>query len=337
MEPRTWSLLAAPLLAAAVAAFLLGRFCDPRSRFHWLDRPNERSLHSAPVPRSGGLAILTGVTAGWLLASMPMPSVMAAALVLGAVSLVDDLRHLPALLRLGAHLLAALGIVAHVGPAGAWGAGAVIAIAWMSNLYNFMDGADGLAGGMAVFGFSAYGAAAILSGNGDIAALSFCIAAAAAVFLVFNWHPARIFLGDAGSIPLGFLAASLGLAGVLSRAWPAWFPLLVFSPFIADATWTLGRRLLRGERVWQAHREHYYQRMVRMGYGHAGMSLRWYAMMAAVCTTALVALSAPRHFQYISLILWLLAFAALGIVIDRRWARFRGASLGANDAHVEQQ
>jgi UDP-N-acetylmuramyl pentapeptide phosphotransferase/UDP-N-acetylglucosamine-1-phosphate transferase len=96
------------------------------------------------------------------------------------------------------------------------------------------------------------------------------VAAAAAGFLCFNFHPARIFMGDVGSVPLGFTAGALGLVGWRSGAWPLWFPLLVFAPFILDATVTLLRRALRGEKVWQAHRSHYYQRMVQMGLGHRG-------------------------------------------------------------------
>jgi UDP-N-acetylmuramyl pentapeptide phosphotransferase/UDP-N-acetylglucosamine-1-phosphate transferase len=91
---------------------------------------------------------------------------------------------------------------------------------------------------------------------------------AAAVFLKANFHPARIFLGDVGSVPLGFLAGALGALGVYRDLVPVWFPFVVFAPFFVDATVTLLRRMLRGERFWQAHREHYYQRLVQMGWGH---------------------------------------------------------------------
>jgi UDP-N-acetylmuramyl pentapeptide phosphotransferase/UDP-N-acetylglucosamine-1-phosphate transferase len=155
-----------------------------------------------------------------------------------------------------------------------------------------MDGSDGLAGGMAVVGFAAYGIAAQLGDEPELATTCVCIAAAAAAFLIFNFHPARIFLGDVGSIPLGFLAGALGIVGWNDEAWPLWFPLAVFAPIIADATLTLMRRLARRERVWQAHRDHYYQRMVRSGLGHRGTAYAAYALMILCAAAALLALPA---------------------------------------------
>jgi len=108
----------------------------------------------------------------------------------------------------------------------------------------------------------------------------------------------KIFLGDAGSIPTGFLAGALGYWGRRSCAWPIWFPALVFSPFIADASVTLIRRLMRGEKFWQAHREHYHQRMVRLGGGHAATALTWYLVMFAGIILAVSALALPRALQW---------------------------------------
>src|SRR5262249_56892173 len=124
---------------------------------------------------------------------------------------------------------------------------------------NLRDGSDGLAGGMALIGFGAYAVAANDAGHGALAGVSIAVAAASAAFLFFNFAPARIFMGDVGSVPLGFLAGTLGILGWREGAWPLWFPMLVFAPFACDATLTLIRRLLRRERVWEAHREHYYQ------------------------------------------------------------------------------
>ena len=308
-------------VAAAVAAFLIDRFCDPRSRFHFLDRPNARSLHDNPTPRSGGLGIMIGVAAGWGLGGVPLPAIMGAAFALALISLADDVRHLPIAVRFGAHLLAAAFVVAACGFPVAWWLPGILAIGWMTNLYNFMDGSDGLAGGMALFGFSTYAVAAGMGGAGDLLLVSACLAAAAGAFLLFNFAPARIFMGDVGSVPLGFLAATLGLAGWQRGVWPAWFPWLTFSPFVVDATVTLVRRALRGERVWQAHREHYYQRMVRSGLGHAGTAWRWYAVMAAACLSGLAALFAPQQIRYLVLMAWVLIYLMAGWRIDRRWRR----------------
>ena len=198
-------------------------------------------------------------------------------------------------------------------------AGCTLAIGWMTNLYNFMDGADGLAGGMAVFGFLAYAAASWLAGSTQFALLNLAIAAAATGFLVHNFHPARIFLGDAGSVPLGFLAATMGVSGWLQRDWTWWFPLLVFSPFIVDASVTLMRRLLSRARIWEAHRDHYYQRLVQLGLGHRGTALAEYVLMAVCGIVALWAMTLNSTLQYVTLTAAAAMYVALIIVIERAW------------------
>ncbi len=190
----------------------------------------------------------------------------------------------------------------------------------MTNLYNFMDGSDGLAGGMALFGFGFYAAAAWLAGDPALLAISATVSAAAAGFLWFNFPPARIFMGDVGSVPIGFMAGAVGLAGWANGAWAPWFPVLVFSPFIVDATVTLLRRALRGERVWRAHREHYYQRMVQLGLGHRNTALLWYALMVAVGVAGLSALGKAMAFKAAMLAGWIVAYVGLMAWVDRRWA-----------------
>ena len=160
--------------------------------------------------------------------SIQLITVVAAGLML--LSAVDDRRGLKVRTRLLAQLIAAAVASYTLLPAASWWliASIVVAIMWSMNLYNFMDGADGLAGGMTLFGFSAFAIVAASGGAYELAAACGCIAGAAAGFLFHNFPPAKVFLGDAGSVPLGFLAATLGVAGYQQRVWPAWFPLLVF-------------------------------------------------------------------------------------------------------------
>jgi UDP-N-acetylmuramyl pentapeptide phosphotransferase/UDP-N-acetylglucosamine-1-phosphate transferase len=273
-------LAAAPALSFAAAFLMLWFLVSRLAGF---------ALHERPVPRTGGIAIAAGTAVSLAFGAGEVWSPLAAAAALAAVSFLDDLYGLPTVVRLCAHLAAA-GFVAWflLSPMDLAALIAIaVAIAWITNLYNFMDGADGLAGGMALVGFGAYGFAAWLAGDQALAAACWCVAAAAAAFLVFNFHPARIFLGDVGSIPLGFLAGALGILGWRDDAWPLWFPLLVFAPFIGDATVTLLKRGLRRERVWEAHREHYYQRLVRMGFGHRRTAYVYYAAMLVCAATAL--------------------------------------------------
>ena len=252
-----------------------------------MDVANARSLHAGAIPRTGGIAIALAVTGSLLLSGTPGIPVAIALPAAGlfVLSLADDWRSLPVAPRLFGHLLAAAATV--------WGLGlpwpvallVVPALVWMTNLYNFMDGADGLAGGMAAIGFTTYALVAWPQAPG-LAAASLAVAGAAAGFLVFNFPPARVFLGDAGSVPLGFLAGSLGLAGWQAGLWTPWFPVLVFLPFIADATLTLLRRAIRGERIWQAHREHIYQRLALAGWAGRRLTLSAWLIMLACASVA---------------------------------------------------
>jgi len=225
--------------------------------------------------------------------------------------------------RLAAHFVAgalfAAGVLADHGVAAA--ALATVGLVWMANLYNFMDGSDGLAGGMALIGFSFYGVAAAVSGATTFALVNFSVAAAAGAFLVFNFHPARVFMGDAGSVPLGFVAGALGILGWLQGHWTWWFPFLVFSPFIADASATLARRLCAGEKVWRAHRDHYYQRLVQLGWGHRKTALAEYALMLACGAVGLAGLAAPAAIQAALVGAACAAYLALIAAVDRAWRR----------------
>ena len=147
------------------------------------------------------------------------------------------------------------------------------------------------------------------------------IVGATASFLVVNFPPARVFLGDVGSIPLGFLAGALGVIGWRNDAWPLWFPLLVFAPFIGDATLTLLRRLLRRERVWQAHREHYYQRLVRMGLGHRRTAIVAYVLMLVCGAAALYGRTEAPAVQAAIFALTCAMLVAVAVWVDVKWAR----------------
>lgn len=314
---------ALPFLAFAISAGLLAWLLRSGRAHRWaLDQPNHRSLHSEPTPRVGGLGIVTGVLlttamlGQWLLTGL--------LLLLALVSWLDDRGHVPIPVRLCAQFLAIIIWIAVQVPEG-WllGIAAVFALVWMTNLYNFMDGSDGLAGGMAVFGFGAFGMAAWLTSDGTLALLAFSVAAPALGFLCFNFPPARIFMGDAGSVPLGFLAGSIGLTGWMHGTWPIWFPLLVFSPFLMDASATLLKRILRRERFWTAHHDHYYQRLIRLGWSHRRLALAEYALMAACGGSALALMHADLVIKIAGLLVWIAVYSGLMLLIDHCWANSR--------------
>ena len=324
---------AASLLSLVVTAWIAG----PLAPFRLLDRPNERSLHERPVPRGGGLGIVAGSGVAWGVAAMTegIPPALGwaggAALVVAAVSFVDDVRGLSALVRFAMQGGAAAVLVwqglwperpplpgmgwawpAALGAAFAW-----LFIVWMTNLYNFMDGMDGFAGGMAVFGFGALAVLGWLGGDPRFALLCASVAAAAAGFLVFNFPPARIFMGDVGSSALGFLAAATILWADHQGLFPLWIGVLVFSPFVVDATVTLGRRLLRGETPWRAHRLHCYQRLARSGWGHRKTVLWEYALMLACATSAVLAAKADPAVQWMIILAWGGSYVTILLAVER--------------------
>lgn len=273
-------LLSAFVLSLALTRLVLG----------WLrakavmDIPNERSSHTIPTPRGGGLAVTPVVIAGWALAGSlspaPVPvalwAVLAASFALSVVSWLDDRLNLSRRLRFALHIAAAaLGTLllpeatlVFQGWLPLWADRAVTLVGWVwfINLYNFMDGIDGITGvetaslgaGLVIVSLLLPTAATLPYGLFGLTA-----AGAALGFLVFNWHPARLFLGDVGSVPLGYL---LGFALILLAGDGALTAALILPAYyLLDATVTLLRRLVQGKPVGQAHREHFYQQAVHTG------------------------------------------------------------------------
>jgi Fuc2NAc and GlcNAc transferase len=288
------SVICAVSAAFAVGAIATGLMRRYALRRNLLDVPNLRSSHESPTPRGGGVAIVIAFFAAALLLVFLglMEARIFAALLIGgsAIALVgylDDRRHLRVRVRLGVHLASALFAVimlggipesalARWGLHGFWIGGvlAVLLIVWTTNLFNFMDGIDGIAGSEAVFLGSA-GALLNWSHGGEpgLTATMLCLAAASLGFLRWNWPPARIFMGDVGSGFLGFTLAVLGLAANQLGTIPfeAWGILGGF--FFVDATVTLLRRVARGDQWFEAHRMHAYQRLARRWQAHLPVTL----------------------------------------------------------------
>jgi UDP-N-acetylmuramyl pentapeptide phosphotransferase/UDP-N-acetylglucosamine-1-phosphate transferase len=323
------------LLVFLLSAGLTWYLSHPASRLRVLDRPNERSLHQVPVPRTGGLAIIAGLAFGLLgLALVELPATALSAVVAGCaliavISFLDDRSAVKPQYRLFVHAVAAMlalwaGLVPDVleFPGGHWPWPAWVArvfallfLVWMTNLYNFMDGMDGFAGGMAVFGFIACAVLGWLAGAALFSAVSLIAGASAAGFLIFNYPPARIFMGDVGASVLGFLSGCLLLWASNEKIFPIWVGVLVFSPFIVDATATLLRRLMTGHKVWEAHRSHYYQRLVRLGWGHRKTVNMEYALMMAAGLSASLAVSMSPQGQWVLIVVWCFVYVALGILV----------------------
>ncbi len=233
-----------------------------------LDHPNHRSSHTVPTPRGGGLGVIPAILFPWLVFSdyRPWPLLIGALILMGA-SWIDDKRGLPPILRLAFQAMAVAAFLAFL-PLPHWVLAAVLAfgLLWFVNLYNFMDGIDGITGvETGCLGVGIALIAAHADATQDLILPGLCLAAGGLGFLVWNWHPAKVFLGDAGSVPLGLLIGGLLIQLALAGHWAA--SLILPAYYWADASWTLLIRLLNGEKIWQAHRKHFYQRASRGGAG----------------------------------------------------------------------
>lgn len=328
------ALSALPVIAAA-AAVLAMAVARNAGRMGLMQAPNARSSHRAPTPSGGGLAIVAcGVLAGLAAAFVHGPlylAIVALAAVTGALGFADDRHDLPARWRLAVELAAVAALVAALAattpllaafaPLPAWlavGALVLFGTGWL-NFYNFMDGIDGLAAAQAVFMASAAVAVALL-GSGEAGGawgwgwLLLALAAAAAGFLLPNWPPARIFMGDAGALFLAFMLFALALLSVADGAlrWPVW-PILG-ALFLTDTLVTLAVRMLRGERWYAAHRLHAYQHLARRWGGHrpvtllyAGINLGWLAPLALLAQSGPLpplAVAAIAYLPLIVLVSW---------------------------------
>ncbi len=269
------------LVTLAATFWLTGRVLGYLRRRQIMDLPNSRSSHSLPVPRGGGLAVtpvlaLALLVPSWRLDSVPAALLAVGALILLAISWIDDRRGLPPLPRFLAHGLVIAMVLAAI-PSGpilplavpVWADRVMVGIGWLwfVNLYNFMDGIDGITGVESTsLGLGIAMVATLTGGNDLLAAGGLAVAGVGLGFLLWNWHPAKLFLGDSGSVPLGYVLGGLLVLLALHGQVAAAFILPAY--YLADATITLTRRALRGEKIWQAHRQHFYQRAVRGGKRH---------------------------------------------------------------------
>jgi len=306
-------------------------------RLRLLDVPNERSIHKETTPLGGGAAIVAvtavGIAVGMAFGRRPewpaFGGYLAGALLIAAVSLLDDFRALPAAARLAIQFAAAaLMILGLAGPPGltlspipvalGWG----IALIWsvgLTNAYNFMDGVDGLAATQGLVAGLGWTALAALNHEPWLSLLGLLLAAGCAGFLVHNWPPATIFMGDVGSAFLGFTFAFITLAELRRSPQVALVGALMLWPFLFDTLFTMLRRVRRGENLLVAHRSHVYQRLVLAGWRHASVTVlygflslitlclgvAWLLMASVTAAFFLIAVS-----LLLPLALWLLPIRA---------------------------
>ena len=318
-------------------------------RSNLLDIPNERSSHTRPVPRGGGLAIvvvsLIGLIIIWILRpAWPWSALFvygSGATLIAFVSWLDDLRSLPNRVRFAVHSLSAAMVILGfgywskiylplLGTINLGWLGLAITFLWivgLINAYNFMDGIDGIAGGQAVVAGLGWAVLGWLSGQFFITGIGVVLAASSLGFLGYNWPPAKIFMGDVGSAFLGYTFAVLPVVAVQRDPRFALAGVLLVWPFVFDAAFTFLRRLLHRENVFTAHRSHLYQRLVATGFSHKNIASLYIglAIIGLVCSVALV--MEWRWADYLTAIV--IVVAPLILWLGTRWKE-RSISKTAN-------
>ena len=323
-------------VAAALAGSTLTALLIPRLQSaQVIDVPNERSLHTRPVPRGGGLAIVAVVISAqlgllvsqaWSLQSGSVMTLVAGGF--AALGWADDRVGRGVVVRLAVQSILALLFVTLALPAAVTVMERTllcIVVLWGVNLFNFMDGADGLAATQAVAASLGLGVLLSLSMQSGAALAAFTLAGATAGFLRWNWHPAHIFLGDVGSYFIGFELTALVILSAQSSH-PPWPALILVAPFVIDASLTLLTRMLRGTAVWRAHREHVYQQLVLRGWSPARVAGALATALIGLCwpgaAWSVVAGVMPAVFVYgLLAIIWL-------------WLRARCAQARFNSPHT---
>ena len=329
--------LGAAVAAALVALAVTGAWYRAASLHGIVDIPNLRSSHARIVPTGGGVGICAGVAAGIIVLTRSLGPVdpalttlLLCAAAIAAVGFVDDARGLGPVPRLLVQLSVASVLIAQVGPLrriDLFGASlelgllavplSLVWIVGVTNAYNFMDGIDGLAAGQGVLAGLALFVAAGTGGAVGLAGLALVVATACAGYLAWNFPPARIFMGDVGSGTLGFLFAGIGLVGSRRGTFSLMVVVLCLGAFLFDTTFTLARRIQRGELWYRAHRSHVYQRYVGVGFSHLQVTSVEYLAMALLAIAALLYPRADALGQGILLVLWIGAGFVAVLLVER--------------------
>ncbi len=299
--------------------------------FGIIDIPNDRSSHQKPIPRGAGVAFAIAfnlmlaalVFSGFLSLKYTLSVFLGGPIIL-LVGYWDDLKSLTARLRLASHFFVSVLIVALIT------AGfkkeiaisflpaipivtvlfSVFFIAWFINLYNFMDGCDGLAASIGMVGAGLIAILSFFSGSNDLAIIYLVLAYCLAAFLVFNWHPARVFMGDCGAYYLGYVFGALALVSKLYYDNSLYIHLIIFGAFVVDATWTLIQRLLRGQKPYMAHKEHAFQKLLAKGWGHSRVTA-FYVLVTVLWLFPMAAFSS----HYSNWSFWFLVVAYIPLYI----------------------
>ena len=305
-----------------------------------IDMPNERSSHTEPTPRGGGIAIsipivisIIGVYLFDLISSPLFIGLLISALIITIIGWLDDHKHIMFYWRVIFYSIASIWTISWVGSLDAISIGLIriplpymwgyivtfLGLVWLTNLYNFMDGTDGLAALQGICAGFFGGVLMLLEGETGLALICFIIVSSCLGFLYWNWPPAKIFMGDIGSCLLGFIFGALALISDVTGTVSVSIWCMLLSVFICDATFTLIKRIVRREKWYDAHCSHAYQRLVQMGMTHKQLAIAFFFLNTiAIWPMSYAAYAIPSHAVYISIGIVVLMFA-LWLLVQIRY------------------
>jgi UDP-N-acetylmuramyl pentapeptide phosphotransferase/UDP-N-acetylglucosamine-1-phosphate transferase len=328
------------ILTTTLSWMLVGQVRRFADLFGLVDVPNERSSHSRPIPLGGGLAIVVINLIVWVVAAftngfgIPLDRVLpivAAGLIIAGISLIDDLGHVPYPVRLGVQTVAALVFVLgvfpfteielpKVGVIGLGVFGGAITVIWlvgMTNSFNFMDGIDGMAGGLAVSAGAGWVFVGAVAGKPTLGLLGGILGASALGFLFHNWHPARIFMGDVGATFLGYAFAALTVVAAKENPALALAGALLVWPCYFDSGFTVIRRLLHRQNVFVGHRTFLFHRLVLAGWSHSQAATFYVLLPIAGSAIAVTWAKSNRFMHEIAVLAALLMAVGLWRFVER--------------------
>jgi len=304
--------LALVLLAGLLSYFSSIRAMNLATRAGMITQPGVRQSHQVATPTGGGLGVMFSIVVMSVVLHFihPVPAFWWQKMLPGILLLVligwrDDKHPVSSLARLLVQLVVSLwllgfGWLQYSVYEAVLYFGALITMMWMMNLYNFMDGSNGMAGFQGVFAGVVISVLFYLGDEQAMALLSVIVAAACAAFLPLNFPHARVFMGDVASVPLGFIFASLAVYGLQTGVlnWPV--AILIMSVFIVDATLTLLARAIRGERWYTAHAQHIYQRLIAQGWSHSRVLIVYQAINVMLVLPAIVLAEIYPHYAKVT-------------------------------------
>lgn len=315
------------LLTASFFLSIFVLFFVTKLKLHdiFYDFPNKRSSHSKPTLKIGGLLIfLILVPIGFFSNYFYSPASLACLLIIFLISFIDDLIHVSNLLRLVTHFIVAFIFIVFL-PINDFYLIIffTISLVWITNLYNFMDGIDGLSIFMTIVGFSSLAIQFYLNHFNDFVYLPLLLVITIFPYIFFNFYKSKIFLGDAGAASIGFLAGSVGLVGWVNNVWPIWFPTLIFSTFGADATLTVLIKLINKKNPLLPHKEYFFHKLIDLGLGKKTTATVYLFFMVLSSLLGFVMINLDHlsinliFYSYMSILLILL------ILIHFRWMRVK--------------